>query len=229
MIPLENERFRELARQVARGAASDAARKELDRMLSQDPALKEQFEQIRKETLLLRETLPLLDALDASPRAFPAYARERLQTKVRETLGRKIREGPTGFAEKLLARTKVLLVDDEKAFTSLLKANLEETGKYEVRVENWAEDAFAAAKECQAGPHPAGHHHAPHAGRQRGRADRGRPGFGGHAHRVLHRRGPQTPGHRERGIISDHPCIAKPASLEAVTAVIEKHARKRAD
>jgi len=31
---------------------------------------------------------------------------------------------------------KVLLIDDEAAFTQLVKLNLEKTGKYEVRVEN---------------------------------------------------------------------------------------------
>ncbi len=31
---------------------------------------------------------------------------------------------------------KVLLIDDEVAFTQLVKLNLEKTGKYEVRVEN---------------------------------------------------------------------------------------------
>src|SRR6476660_6677724 len=46
-----------------------------------------------------------------------------------------------------MAKKRVLLVDDEKSFTTLLKLNLEETGNYEVRVENWAEDAFTAARE----------------------------------------------------------------------------------
>ena len=50
-----------------------------------------------------------------------------------------------------MARKRILLVDDEKSFTNLLKLNLEETGSYEVRVENWPEDARAAAKEFK--PH----------------------------------------------------------------------------
>jgi len=33
-------------------------------------------------------------------------------------------------------KKRILLVDDEKSFTSLLKLNLEDTGKYDVRVEN---------------------------------------------------------------------------------------------
>src|SRR5207249_3944002 len=46
-----------------------------------------------------------------------------------------------------MAKKRILLVDDEKSFTNLLKLNLEETGNYDVRVENWAEDAYGAAKE----------------------------------------------------------------------------------
>ena len=46
-----------------------------------------------------------------------------------------------------MAKKRVLLVDDEKSFTNLLKLNLEDTGQYEVRVENWAEDALTAARE----------------------------------------------------------------------------------
>ena len=44
-------------------------------------------------------------------------------------------------------KKKVLLVDDEKSFTTLLKLNLEETGRYEVRAVNWGEDALPAARE----------------------------------------------------------------------------------
>jgi len=44
-------------------------------------------------------------------------------------------------------RKRILLVDDEVSFTRLLKLNLEQTDDYEVRVENWAEDALAAARE----------------------------------------------------------------------------------
>ena len=43
-----------------------------------------------------------------------------------------------------MAKKRILLVDDEKSLTTLLKLNLEETGNYDVRVENWPEDALAA-------------------------------------------------------------------------------------
>src|SRR5438128_1477048 len=44
-------------------------------------------------------------------------------------------------------KTKVLLIDDERGFARLLEVNLQETGEFDVRVQNWAEDAYGAAKE----------------------------------------------------------------------------------
>ena len=44
-------------------------------------------------------------------------------------------------------KKKVLLVDDEPAFTRLLRMNLEKTGAYEVREEHVGSRALAAAKE----------------------------------------------------------------------------------
>ena len=52
------------------------------------------------------------------------------------------------FARKVtMNKKRILLVDDEVSFTRLLKLNLEQTNAYEVRVENWAEDALPAAQE----------------------------------------------------------------------------------
>lgn len=42
---------------------------------------------------------------------------------------------------------KILIIDDEKDFTKLVKMNLEATGKYEVRVENKGALGFEAAKQ----------------------------------------------------------------------------------
>ena len=50
-----------------------------------------------------------------------------------------------------VGKIKVLVVDDETSFTRLLKATLEVTGKFEVRVENRAEGACGAARAFQ--PH----------------------------------------------------------------------------
>jgi len=45
-----------------------------------------------------------------------------------------------------MKRTRILVVDDEVSFTRLLKLNLEQTDEYEVRIENRAEEAVAAAR-----------------------------------------------------------------------------------
>lgn len=42
-------------------------------------------------------------------------------------------------------KKKILLVDDEKGFTSMLQLNLESTGNYDVRVENNASNALSTA------------------------------------------------------------------------------------
>lgn len=119
-------------------------------------------------------------------------------------------------------KKKVLLVDDEKSFTNLLKLNLEQTGNYDVRVVNWGEDALPAAREF-------------------------RPDI-----MLLDLIMPQMPGgnvaalfeadealkdlpivfltaavRRSRleemdGIISGRPCLAKPASMEEIVSMIEK-------
>jgi len=44
-------------------------------------------------------------------------------------------------------KKKILIIDDEKDFTQLVKMNLELTGKYEVRIENEGTNALNTAKE----------------------------------------------------------------------------------
>jgi DNA-binding response OmpR family regulator len=46
-----------------------------------------------------------------------------------------------------MKKKRILIVDDEVSFTRLLKLNLEQTNRYEVRVVNWAEDALTEARE----------------------------------------------------------------------------------
>jgi len=125
-----------------------------------------------------------------------------------------------------MAKRRILLVDDEKGFTSLLKINLEDTGNYEVRVENWAEDAFEAAKQFKPDlilldiimPRMPGGNVAAQIEADPELADTPIVFFTAavRKHQVI----------ENEGIISDHPCIAKPASLELVIETIEKYARK---
>src|ERR1041384_2183520 len=118
-------------------------------------------------------------------------------------------------------KKKVLLVDDEKSFTNLLQLNLEQTG-YEVRVVNWSEDALPAAKEFKPDimlldiimPRmPGGNVVAQF---------EGDPGLKNTPIVFL-----TAPVQRSRveemdGIISGRPCLAKPATVEEIVAMIEK-------
>jgi len=45
------------------------------------------------------------------------------------------------------AKKKILVVDDEKDFTAMIKLNLGERGNYEVKTENKGADALAAARK----------------------------------------------------------------------------------
>jgi CheY-like chemotaxis protein len=44
-------------------------------------------------------------------------------------------------------KTRILIIDDEAGSARLLKANLEQTGRYLARIENWPEDAVSVARE----------------------------------------------------------------------------------
>jgi CheY-like chemotaxis protein len=46
-----------------------------------------------------------------------------------------------------MAKKKILVVDDESAFTRMLKRNLEATGRFEVREENTGTGALAVARQ----------------------------------------------------------------------------------
>ncbi len=125
-----------------------------------------------------------------------------------------------------MAKKRILLVDDEKSLTMLLKLNLEETGNYEVRVENWPEDAAPAAREFD--PHIL-------------LLDLIMPRMPGGNVAALFDADPvlkeipivfltaavrRSQVEDNDGIICEHPCLAKPATVEEVIAMIEQHARK---
>ena len=125
-----------------------------------------------------------------------------------------------------MAKKRILLVDDEKSFTNLLKLNLEETGNYEVRVENWAEDAFEAAKEFNPDlvlldlimPRVPGGNVAAQM-----KAD---PALKDTPIVFLTAAVRKHQIEENEGIICDFPCLAKPATVEMLVEAIEKHARK---
>ena len=87
MNGMNDQRFHDLAMKTIAGHVTDAERAELDSLLAASPELKLEFERLRADVRIAVELLPMADAVEAPAREFPAYARERLQTKVRQTLG----------------------------------------------------------------------------------------------------------------------------------------------
>jgi len=85
---VNDERFFDLAMKVIARQAGDAERAELDALLAREPELRAEFARLQSDARVAKDALPLANAMEATAGEFPAYARERLQTKVRQTLGR---------------------------------------------------------------------------------------------------------------------------------------------
>jgi hypothetical protein len=85
---MNDERFFDLAMKTIARQCTDAERVQLDALLACQPELKAEFERLQAEVRVTKEALPLVEATEAKAGEFPAYARGRLQTKVRQTLGR---------------------------------------------------------------------------------------------------------------------------------------------
>jgi CheY-like chemotaxis protein len=128
-----------------------------------------------------------------------------------------------------MGKKRILLVDDEKSFTNLLKLNLEDTGNYEVRVENWAEDALPAAQQFKPDlvlldiimPRLPGGNVAAQIKED--------PALKDTPIVFLTAAVRKHQVEENDGIICDFPCLAKPATVEMVIDMIEKHARKPAE
>ena len=124
-----------------------------------------------------------------------------------------------------MAKKRILLVDDDKSFTRLLKLNLEETGQYEVRVENWAEDALAAVREFRPDlvlldiimPRMPGGNISS--------AIANDPELKETPIVFLTAAVRKHQVEEHEGIICDRPTLAKPASVEKIIEAIEVHSR----
>jgi hypothetical protein len=88
MNSMNDERFFDLAMKVIARQAGDAEHAELDALLAREPELRAEFTRLQADARVAKDALPLANAMEATAGEFPAYARERLQTKVRQTLGR---------------------------------------------------------------------------------------------------------------------------------------------
>ena len=85
---MNDDQFLDLAMKVIAERATEAERAELDSLVARQPKLKAEFERVQADVRLAREVLPLVSATEATAPELPAYAHGRLQTKVRDTLGR---------------------------------------------------------------------------------------------------------------------------------------------
>ena len=85
---MNDERFFDLAMKVIARQSSDAERAELDALLAREPELRAEFARLQADARVAKDALPLMDATEATAGELPAYAHGRLQTKVRQTLGR---------------------------------------------------------------------------------------------------------------------------------------------
>ncbi len=107
---MNDQRFFDLAMKAIAHQGTDA---ELEALLSAKPELKAEWERLQADAKLARKAAPLTSAMESSQPEFPAYARERLQTKVRQTLGNpdtvKRRGGLWRWALGLATATAVIL------------------------------------------------------------------------------------------------------------------------
>ena len=88
MHSMNDERFFDLAMKVIARQCTDAERAEFDALLTGQPELKAEFERLQADVRTAKDALPLMDAMQSTSGELPTFARERLQTKVRQTLGR---------------------------------------------------------------------------------------------------------------------------------------------
>jgi hypothetical protein len=88
MNSMNDERFFDLAMKVITSQAGDSERAELDALLAREPELRAEFARLQADARVAKDALPIVNAMETTAGEFPAYARERLQTKVRQTLGR---------------------------------------------------------------------------------------------------------------------------------------------
>ena len=88
MNTMNDDRFFDLAMKVIANQAADAERAELEALVAARPELEAELARLRSEAAVVKEALPLVEATEATAGKVPAYARGRLQTKVRQTLGR---------------------------------------------------------------------------------------------------------------------------------------------
>jgi hypothetical protein len=85
---MNDQRFFDLAMKVIARQAKDAERADLDALLAREPELRAEFIRLEADARVAKEALPLVNAMRETKGELPIYARGRLRTMVRQTLGR---------------------------------------------------------------------------------------------------------------------------------------------
>ena len=81
---VDDQAFFDLAMKAIAKRSSEAEQAELEALLAGQPELRAEFDRLQGQARLVKEVLPLLAATEATAGEVPAYARERLRTKVRQ-------------------------------------------------------------------------------------------------------------------------------------------------
>ena len=123
-------------------------------------------------------------------------------------------------------KKRILIVDDDLPSANMLQRNLEQNGAYEARVEHWPEDAVATAHgfrpdlvllDLLMPRMPGGNVVA---------AFESDPLLKGIPIVFLTASVARSRVEEHEGVICDHPCVAKPASVEEIVQCIEANLRK---
>ena len=85
---MNDQRFFDLAMKVIARQSNDAERADLDALLAREPELRAEFARLEVDARVAKDALPLVNAMRETKGELPVYARGRLQTMVRQTLGR---------------------------------------------------------------------------------------------------------------------------------------------
>jgi hypothetical protein len=85
---MNDQHFFDLAMKVIARQANDAERADFDALLARKPELRAEFTRMEADARMAKDVLPLVNAMRETKGELPAYARERLQTTVRQTIGR---------------------------------------------------------------------------------------------------------------------------------------------
>ena len=87
MNSMNEDHFFDLAMKSIARRATDSETSELESLISANPSLKAELNRLRADVRLAKEAVPLVDAMQAKGAELPGYARQRLQAKVKQTLG----------------------------------------------------------------------------------------------------------------------------------------------